>query len=111
LLEKCEAQAAGVVLLKKNSSSNAAAKFAALTDEEKTLSTGSKPAEHFQWLTRHDEFARNNASPQQQAQQALTDAAPELAQLAQPAAQLVALGAPAGANRASDANPAAQLLK
>ncbi len=66
----------------------------ALTDEEKTLLAQQQSQQKdFQWLTRNDELVgeqQRAAASQQQAQQALADAAPELAklQLAQPAAQL-----------------------
>jgi exonuclease SbcC len=81
----------------------------ALTDEEKTLLAQQQSQQkHFQWLTRHDELVREQqrvTAMQQQAQQALTDAAPELAKLQlAPPPSFAALGAPAGANRASGAN-------
>ena len=94
LLEKCEAQAAGVVLLSEEQQQQLQQSLQALTDEEKTLlAQQQNQQKHFQWLTRHDELVREQqriTALQQQAQQALTDAAPELAklQLAQPAAQL-----------------------
>ena len=94
LLEKCEAQAAGVVLLNEEQQQQLQQSLQALTDEEKTLlAQQQNQQKHFQWLTRHDELVREQqriTALQQQAQQALTDAAPELAklQLAQPAAQL-----------------------
>ncbi|MDR6262626.1 exonuclease SbcC [Klebsiella sp. SORGH_AS 826] len=65
-----------------------------LTDEEKTLLTQQQnQQQQLQWLTRCDELAQQHqqaVSRQQQARQALTDAAPALAklELAQPAAQL-----------------------
>lgn len=94
LLEKCEAQAAGVVLLSEEQQQQLQQSLQALTDEEKTLlAQQQNQQKHFQWLTRHDELVREQqriTALQQQAQQALADAAPELAklQLAQPAAQL-----------------------
>mgnify|MGYP001065672535 FL=1 len=93
-LEKCEAQAAGVVLLSEEQQQQLQQSLQALTDEEKTLLVQQQSQQKdFQWLTRHDELVREQqrvTAMQQQAQQALTDAAPELAklQLAQPAAQL-----------------------
>ncbi|MFK0371688.1 exonuclease subunit SbcC [Enterobacter sichuanensis] len=93
-LEKCEAQAAGVVLLSEEQQQQLQQSLQALTDEEKTLLVQQQSQQKdFQWLTRHDELVREQqrvTAIQQQAQQALTDAAPELAklQLAQPAAQL-----------------------
>ena len=94
VLEKCEAQAAGVVLLSEEQQQQLQQSLQALTDAEKTLlEQQQNQQKHFQWLTRHDELAREQqrvAAMQQQAQQALTNAAPELAklQLALPAAQL-----------------------
>jgi exonuclease SbcC len=94
VLEKCEAQAAGVVLLSEEQQQQLQQSLQALTDEEKTLlEQQQNQQKHFQWLTRHDELVREQqrvTAMQQQAQQALTDAAPELAklQLALPAAQL-----------------------
>ncbi|PAO22351.1 exonuclease subunit SbcC [Enterobacter roggenkampii] len=94
VLEKCEAQAAGVVLLSEEQQQQLQQSLQALTDAEKTLlEQQQNQQKHFQWLTRHDELVREQqrvAAMQQQAQQALTDAAPELAklQLALPAAQL-----------------------
>ena len=93
-LEMCEAQAAGVVLLSEAQQQQLQQSLQALTDEEKTLLTQQQNQQRdFQWLTRNDELIREQQRVmllQQQAQQALTDAAPELAklQLAQPAAQL-----------------------
>ncbi|MEG5552230.1 exonuclease subunit SbcC [Enterobacter wuhouensis] len=94
VLEKCEAQAAGVVLLSEEQQQQLQQSLQALTDEEKTLLVQQQSQQKdFQWLTRHDELVLEQqrvTAMQQQAQQALTDAAPELAklQLAQPAAQL-----------------------
>ncbi len=114
VLEKCEAQASGVVLLSEEQQQQLQQSLQALTDEEKTLlEQQQNQQKHFQWLTRNDELAREQqrvAALQQQAQQALTNAAPELAklQLALPAAQpSPALGASAGTNRAPGTNPAA----
>ena len=93
-LEMCEAQAAGVVLLSEEQQQHLQQSLQALTDEEKILLTRQQSQQKdFQWLTRNDELIREQqraAVSQQQAQQALTDAAPQLAklQLAQPAAQL-----------------------
>ncbi|WP_432225725.1 exonuclease subunit SbcC [Enterobacter wuhouensis] len=93
-LERCEAQAAGVVLLSEEQQQQLQQSLQALTDEEKTLLVQQQSQQKdFQWLTRHDELVLEQqriTAMQQQAQQALTDAAPELAklQLAQPAAQL-----------------------
>ena len=93
-LEMCEAQAAGVVLLSEAQQQQLQQSLQALTDEEKTLLTQQQNQQRdFQWLTRNDELIREQQRVmllQQQAQKALTDAAPELAklQLAQPAAQL-----------------------
>ncbi|PNF12106.1 exonuclease subunit SbcC [Enterobacter cancerogenus] len=93
-LEKCEAQAAGVVLLSEEQQQQLQQSLQVLTDEEKTLLAEQQSHQKaFQWLTRSDELIREQqraAASQQQAQQALTDAAPELAklQLAHPAAQL-----------------------
>ncbi|MBH8469849.1 exonuclease subunit SbcC, partial [Klebsiella pneumoniae] len=94
VLEKCEAQAAGVVLLSEEQQQQLQQSLQALTDEEKTLLAQQQSQQKdFQWLTRHDELVREQqrvAALQQQAQQAQANAAPELAklQLAQPAAQL-----------------------
>ncbi|STP89624.1 exonuclease SbcC [Enterobacter hormaechei] len=93
-LEMCEAQAAGVVLLSEEQQQHLQQSLQALTDEEKILLAQQQSQQKdFQWLTRNDELIREQqrvAASQQQAQQALTDAAPQLAklQLAQPAAQL-----------------------
>ncbi|WP_049007509.1 exonuclease subunit SbcC [Enterobacter cloacae] len=94
VLEKYEAQAAGVVLLNEEQQQQLQQSLQALTDEEKTLlAQQQRQQKDYQWLTRHDELLREQQRVtvlQQQAQQALTDAAPDLAklQLAQPAAQL-----------------------
>ncbi|MEB5764894.1 exonuclease subunit SbcC [Enterobacter asburiae] len=94
VLEKCEAQAAGVVLLSEEQQQQLQQSLQALTDEEKTLLVQQQSQQKdFQWLTRHDELVLEQqrvTAMQQQAQQALTNAAPELAklQLALPAAQL-----------------------
>ena len=93
-LEMCEAQAAGVVLLSEEQQQQLQLSLQALTDEEKTLLAQQQSQQRdFQWLTRNDELYQEQqraTALQQQAQQALTDAAPELAklQLAHPAAQL-----------------------
>ncbi|MFS9435567.1 exonuclease subunit SbcC [Citrobacter sp. C348] len=93
-LEICEAQAAGVVLLSEEQQQQLQQSLQVLTDEEKNLlAQQQRQQKDFQWLTRSDELVREQqrvASLAQQAQQALADAAPELArlQLAQPAAQL-----------------------
>ena len=93
-LEICEAQAAGVVLLSEEQQQQLQQSLQVLTDEEKNLlAQQQRQQKDFQWLTRSDELVREQqrvASLAQQAQQALVDAAPELArlQLAQPAAQL-----------------------
>ncbi|HDR2160445.1 TPA: exonuclease subunit SbcC [Enterobacter cancerogenus] len=93
-LEKCEAQAAGVVLLSEEQQQQLQQSLQVLTDEEKILLAQQQHQQkEFQWLTRSDELiqAQQRATAQQQqAQQALADAGPELAklQLAQPAAQL-----------------------
>jgi len=89
-----EAQAAGVVVLSEEQQQRLLQSLQALTDEEKTvLAQQQSQQKAFQWLTRNDELEseqRRATAQQQQAQQALTDAAPKLAklQLAQPAAQL-----------------------
>ncbi|HCT5762130.1 exonuclease subunit SbcC [Klebsiella variicola] len=93
-LEKFEAQAAGIVLLTEAQQQALQESLQVLTDEEKTLLTQQQnQQQQLQWLTRCDELAQQHqqaVSRQQQARQALTDAAPALAklELAQPAAQL-----------------------
>ncbi|MFX4316274.1 exonuclease subunit SbcC, partial [Enterobacter sp. 63] len=93
-LEMCEAQAAGVVLLSEEQQQQLQQSLQVLTDEEKTLLAQQQSQQQtFQWLTRHDELLREQqraTALQQQAQQALADAGPDLAklQLAQPAAAL-----------------------
>lgn len=93
-LEKYEAQAAGMVLLSEEQQQLLQQSLQVLTDEEKTLLAQQQNIQKdYQWLTRNDELVLEHqraTTLQQQAQQALTDAAPELAklQLAQPAAQL-----------------------
>ncbi|WP_213131793.1 exonuclease subunit SbcC [Citrobacter sp. FP75] len=93
-LELCEAQAAGVVLLTEEQQQQLQQRLQALTDEEKSLlALQQRQQKDFQWLTRNDELVREQqraALLEQQAQQALADAAPELAklQISQPAAQL-----------------------
>lgn len=93
-LEKFEAQAAGIVLLTEAQQQALQESLQVLTDEEKTLITQQQnQQQQLQWLTRCDELAQQHqqaVSRQQQARQALTDAAPALAklELAQPAAQL-----------------------
>lgn len=93
-LEMCEAQAAGVVLLSEEQQQQLQQSLQVLTDEEKTLLAQQQSQQQtFQWLTRHDELLREQqraTALQQQVQQALADAGPELAklQLAQPAAAL-----------------------
>jgi exonuclease SbcC len=90
----CEAQAAGVVLLSEEQQQQLQQSLQVLTDEEKTLLAQQQSQQQtFQWLTRHDELLREQqraTALQQQAQQALADAGPDLAklQLAQPAAAL-----------------------
>ena len=93
-LEMSEAQAAGVVLLSEEQQQQLQQRLQVLTDEEKALLVQQQTQQKaYQWLTRHDELQREQqraTTSQQQAQQALVDAASELAklQLAQPAAQL-----------------------
>lgn len=93
-LEKFEAQAAGIVLLTEAQQQALQESLQVLTDEEKTLLTQQQnQQQQLQWLTRCDELTQQHqqaVSRQQQARQALTDAAPALAklELAQPAAQL-----------------------
>lgn len=93
-LEMCEAQAAGVVLLNEEQQQQLQQSLQVLTDEEKTLlAQQQRQQKDFQWLTRHGELIQEQqraTALQQQTQQALADAAPELAklQLAQPAALL-----------------------
>ena len=93
-LELREAQAAGVVLLSEEQQQQVLDSLQVLTDEEKTLLAQQQSQQKaFQWLTRNDELLREQqraVAMQQQAQQALADAAPDLEkrQLAQPAAQL-----------------------
>ncbi|HBR1906109.1 TPA: exonuclease subunit SbcC [Klebsiella quasipneumoniae subsp. similipneumoniae] len=93
-LEKFEAQAAGIVLLTEAQQQALQESLQVLTDEEKgLLAQQQNQQRQLQWLTRRDELAQQQqqaVSGQQQARQALTDAAPALAklELAQPAAQL-----------------------
>ncbi|MCU6669098.1 exonuclease subunit SbcC [Enterobacteriaceae bacterium H4N4] len=93
-LEMREAQAAGVVLLSEEQQQQLQQGLQVLTDEEKILLVQqASQQKDFQWLTRHDELMREQQramTAQQQAQQALTDATPELEKLhlAQPAALL-----------------------
>lgn len=93
-LEKFEAQAAGIVLLTEAQQQALLESLQVLTDEEKTLLTQQQnQQQQLQWLTRRDELTQQHqqaVTRQQQARQALTDAAPALAklELAQPAAQL-----------------------
>lgn len=93
-LEMREAQAAGVVLLNEEQQQQLQQSLQVLTDEEKTLLAQQQNRQmDFQWLTRHDELQREQQralTSQQQAQQALTDATPELEKLhlAHPAALL-----------------------
>jgi len=93
-LERCEAQAAGVVLLSEEQQQQLQQGLQVLTDEEKTLlAQQQNQLKDYQWLTRSDELIHEQqraTTLQQQAQQALSDAAPELdkLKLAQPAAQL-----------------------
>jgi len=93
-LEMREAQAAGVVLLSEEQQQQLQQGLQVLTDEEKILLAQQESQQKdYQWLTRHDELAREQQramTAQQQAQQALTDATPELEKLhlAQPAALL-----------------------
>ncbi|HCT2234696.1 TPA: exonuclease subunit SbcC [Klebsiella quasipneumoniae] len=93
-LEKFEAQAAGIVLLTEAQQQALQESLQVLTDEEKgLLAQQQNQQRQLQWLTRRDELAQQQqqaVSGQQQARQALADAAPALAklELAQPAAQL-----------------------
>lgn len=93
-LEKFEAQAAGIVLLTEAQQQALLESLQVLTDEEKNLLTQQQnQQQQLQWLTRRDELTQQHqqaVTRQQQARQALTDAAPALAklELAQPAAQL-----------------------
>ncbi|HBR1416732.1 TPA: exonuclease subunit SbcC [Klebsiella quasipneumoniae subsp. similipneumoniae] len=93
-LEKFEAQAAGIVLLTEAQQQALQESLQVLTDEEKALlAQQQNQQQQLQWLTRRDELAQQQqqaVSGQQQAHQALADAAPALAklELAQPAAQL-----------------------
>ncbi|EPY7188832.1 exonuclease subunit SbcC [Klebsiella quasipneumoniae] len=93
-LEKFEAQAAGIVLLTEAQQQALQESLQVLTDEEKALLAQQQNQQRqLQWLTRRDELAQQQqqaVSGQQQARQALTDAAPALAklELAQPAAHL-----------------------
>ena len=93
-LEKFEAQAAGIVLLTEAQQQALQESLQVLTDEEKALLAQQQNQQRqLQWLTRRDELAQQQqqaVSGQEQARQALTDAAPALAklELAQPAAQL-----------------------
>lgn len=93
-LEKFEAQAAGIVLLTEAQQQALQESLQVLTDEEKALlAQQQNQQQQLQWLTRRDELAQQQqqaVSGQEQARQALTDAAPALAklELAQPAAQL-----------------------
>ncbi|QRZ77105.1 exonuclease subunit SbcC [Klebsiella quasipneumoniae] len=93
-LEKFEAQAAGIVLLTEAQQQALQESLQVLTDEEKALlAQQQNQQQQLQWLTRRDELAQQQqqaVSGQQQACQALADAAPALArlELAQPAAQL-----------------------
>jgi len=93
-LERREAQAAGVILLSEEQQQQLNQSLQALTDEEKTLLVQQQNQQRdFQWLTRHEELQREQqraTASQQQAQQALTDATPDLEKLqqAQPAAVL-----------------------
>ncbi|HBT4821462.1 TPA: exonuclease subunit SbcC [Klebsiella quasipneumoniae subsp. similipneumoniae] len=93
-LEKFEAQAAGIVLLTEAQQQALQENLQVLTDEEKALLAQQQNQQRqLQWLTRRDELAQQQqqaVSGQEQARQALADAAPALAklELAQPAAQL-----------------------
>lgn len=93
-LERREAQAAGVVLLSDDQQQQLQQGLQVLTDEEQQLLAQQEAQQkEFHWLTRHDELVREqqrSMAAQQQAQQALTDATPELEKLhlAQPAALL-----------------------
>lgn len=93
-LERREAQAAGVVLLNDEQQKQLQQGLQVLTDEEQQLLAQQEAQQkEFHWLTRHDELVREqqrSMAAQQQAQQALTDATPELEKLhlAQPAALL-----------------------
>jgi len=93
-LERREAQAAGVVLLSEEQQQQLQQGLQVLTDEEhQLLAQQQAQQKDYHWLTRHDELLREQQqamAAQQQAQQALTDATPELEKLhlAQPAALL-----------------------
>ncbi|WP_312346045.1 exonuclease subunit SbcC [Leclercia sp.] len=93
-LEKRQAQAAGVVLLSEEQLQQLQQGLQVLTDEEAQLLAQQQGLQKdYQWLTRHDELVQEqqrSKAAQQQAQQALTDATPELEKLhlAQPAALL-----------------------
>ncbi|MCH2028213.1 exonuclease subunit SbcC [Klebsiella quasipneumoniae] len=93
-LEKFEAQAARIVLLTEAQQQALQESLQVLIDEEKALLAQQQNQQRqLQWLTRRDELAQQQqqaVSGQEQARQALADAAPALAklELAQPAAQL-----------------------
>ncbi|WP_407435737.1 exonuclease subunit SbcC [Lelliottia sp.] len=93
-LERREAQAAGVILLSEEQQQQLTQSLQALTDEEKTLLVQQQNHQRdFHWLSRHEELQREQQralTSHQQAQQALTDATPDLDKLlhAQPAAVL-----------------------
>lgn len=93
-LERREAQAAGVILLSDEQQQQLQQGLQVLTDEEQQLLAQQEAQQKdFHWLTRHDELLREqqrSMAARQQAQQALTDATPELEKLhlAQPAALL-----------------------
>ena len=84
-LEKFEAQAAGIVLLTEAQQQALQESLQVLTDEEKALLAQQQNQQRqLQWLTRRDELAQQQqqaVSGQQQARQALADAAPALAKL------------------------------
>ncbi|MDR9891034.1 exonuclease subunit SbcC [Pseudenterobacter timonensis] len=93
-LEKHQAQAAGLTLLDEAQLEALSQRLQALTDEEKSvLAQQQSQQQQLQWLTRCDELTRERQqalNAQQQAQQALNDAAPDLAklELAHPASLL-----------------------
>ncbi len=88
-----------------------------LTDEEKALLAQQQNQQRqLQWLTRRDELAQQQqqaVSGQQQARQALADAAPALAklELAQPAAQLRPCGSAIRSTRQGWSKPASESMK
>ncbi|VTO19639.1 exonuclease SbcC [Klebsiella variicola] len=111
-LEKFEAQAAGIVLLTEAQQQALHESLQVLTDEEKTLLTQQQnQQQQLQWLTRCDELAQQHqqaVSRQQQARQALTDAARRWRSLSWPSRRPTSppVGASAGTGGRSGANPA-----